>query len=290
MKYSNSSIYNYCTILSFIFLFGNLYANETYKFNSDLFLKEFQNNSMDSQVKCFKKLKNMTAKQKEEVSNKIVNEKTEIFGKLLFLMDFDRIFNIGIEKIQDPTLNEKSLNSISSTMVSIYPSKKISNEQRKKYIDLIKENLKNPNDPTRQTLAVNDIKSLKLKEFSKDLAKLLKNGKSDFKQRLSIIRTLKKLEYKELNQVIKEERDKVILSGNLDRMNSFAIWLKDKPIKIVITIKELESKDDETRLEAVTELRKLTGKNFGYNPIGKEEERKKAIKNWKDWYGTKFIQ
>jgi hypothetical protein len=49
-------------------------------------------------------------------------------------------------------------------------------------------------------------------------------------------------------------------------------------------IDRLEDKDDVVRLVAFEELRKVTGKTFGYVPWAAPEERAAAVARWRGWW------
>ena len=57
--------------------------------------------------------------------------------------------------------------------------------------------------------------------------------------------------------------------------------LNDKKMELNLDILKLESRSSNERMRTVLRLRKATGKNFGFNPMGSDAEREKAIKKWK---------
>ena len=49
-------------------------------------------------------------------------------------------------------------------------------------------------------------------------------------------------------------------------------------------IETLSDANSSVRNEAVISLRTLTNQNFRFDPLGKESDRNKRIRAWRDWW------
>ena len=65
-----------------------------------------------------------------------------------------------------------------------------------------------------------------------------------------------------------------------------------KPLTDIIAVQlmifALNDKDVEVRKEVVKELRERTLENFGYDPEASDEERKPAVRKWREWATAKY--
>jgi hypothetical protein len=55
-------------------------------------------------------------------------------------------------------------------------------------------------------------------------------------------------------------------------------------------VENLSDRDEAVRMFTSIGLRKLTGKDFGYNPSGAPEERFASIERWKEWLHSAGFQ
>lgn len=55
-------------------------------------------------------------------------------------------------------------------------------------------------------------------------------------------------------------------------------------------VENLADRDEAVRMFTSIGLRKLTGKDFGYNPSSAPEERLASIKRWEEWVGSSGCQ
>ncbi len=142
-------------------------------------------------------------------------------------------------------------------------------------------------DIKTKLVASNTAAFLKYKEFAKDIAELCVERPWTLDVKFQLMEDLRELDRKKYDETLKLI-NKGIAPDSPDYYDSDEELEKLKRKSVGperLLIDRLNSEVPLVRLMAIKKLRKKTGQNFGFNPIGTKEEREKAIAKWEEWLG-----
>ena len=271
-------------VISFFVLIISLDASDDETKNSTTInLDSFKKDLADPKKSMIlmKMIIDMSASEKKALSDEILKKKMDFFNLLPLFMNKHDVFSTGIKKLDtNSKLTKTQQFLVFAVLQGTYYYPDITDRQRNDFIRIIQKGIY---DERIKLMSIETIGVLQLKSLIPDLQLAFNGNKVKLEERLQILTCLAILKYKKINDLKNDMREELCKIKDINKMEVFAEEMNDKKMFMNIDIYKLESKDANTRLEAVLRLRKRTGHNFCYNPMGNEEERKKAIFKWEKW-------
>jgi hypothetical protein len=128
--------------------------------------------------------------------------------------------------------------------------------------------------------------TLKYKEFIDDIAEICIDRSLRLDLKIQLLEDLKKLDEKKyaatvkrMNKGVKRDSpDYYETDNDLKQLEQTAV---KKSLNLLI--EQLNNETPVLRLMAIKELKKITGKTFGFNPIGTKIDRENAVVKWEKW-------
>lgn len=235
--------------------------------------------STDEYMRFIRLIMKLTDSEKQKCVDFIISKRRDRLPLLGMLMEPNDLFDVALKLLgNESKLSPTQKSTILSLLCSIYYRPEITNKQRKKFEECLATCMERPN---MLAPCVTTIEMLRMKDMIPPLLIALNSKGNKFREKLRILSSLKTLEYDKMERLKKDFRKKLLASGDKDKMFEYSVELNDKIMKLNIDILKLASRSPNERMDAVLRLRKSTGKNFGFNPMGSVAEREKSIEKWK---------
>ena len=227
------------------------------------------------------KIMSLTSKERLEQAKLINIKNSQDFAKLTILL-YDQPKELLLICKEVSQKNPALIKDCLFTMSAILDINK-NDKNLKKIFQSVLENAFNSKDSKVIESVARITIEHEYEPLYSSIVNVCNNQKLPFELRIKCLSYIKEFDNKKYEDIYRKLEKEAESLGKIEQMQLSKInELTSSDIGYLITL--LKSEDPEKRLNTIIKLRKLTLQNFGFDPIGTPESRRKKIQQWIDWY------
>ena len=241
----------------------------------------------------FQKIDALPPAERKSIAKELIAHAPDKFEMLflLFYKHMDGLFALCEGISDNENLSPQSVRQIIFTLGTVYegkvPNCEVSEKSKRIYEGELRKLLKKTDDRDYWLPAVGMVETCKIKSLYDDVKELSLSKDIPREEKGIIFRCLKTLEGGDTAP--KEvDLENILKSNDPITLYAYAQAHDDNLVMARYLFLSLKSENPDTRLEAIVKLRKLTGRNFGYNPAAPKEIREKALRQWNEYISSEI--